>query len=420
MAGDSDDPAHRFANERGRVKQSDLSKDDVEAVLELLAALDPNDMSTTFVDDTGEQETLAYSSLMDYGRGLRDINNRIESDLLNASVAEIRDSFDAMLDDLADQTVRQRGAAARKFYRYHDTSVDPDKIPLVTVSHDSGVDERDILTEGDIEAIRDVCDNTRDRALVELLIYTGQRLRAIQTLRLKDIDLDDGVYYLNETVDGLKGADGKRPLLGAEKPVRQWLENHPTGNDDDYLITSLPSATGTKGPGEYLSKIAIYNRLRTLFERADVDKPDGQMAHTFRHYFVTVCYRDYDMDPATIKYLIGHEQGSTVMETTYQHLTDQDHIDAAREARNVDRGEDTETGTALTPAACPTCNEPLSSGAKACPDCGEIFAPDAKAAQESYQSDAEARIVEVESEQEARIIQGMLSDLRENPEDYLE
>lgn len=418
----SDDPLHRYANERQRVKDSDLSQADADAVLEFLAALDENDMTAVYRNEKGEQETLAYTSLMDYGRGLRMLGQELDCDLLRASLSDIQQATNEMVETLSKQTVRQRQAAARKFYRYHDeTAVNGGDIPLISVDSQSDVDERSTLTQSDIQSIRDACDNLRDRAMIELFIYTGQRLRAIQTLRIQDIDLDEGVYYLNTDEAGLKNADkvgGKRPLLGAEKHVRQWIKNHPTGEPDDYLITTLPSATRTNGPGEHLSKVAIYNRLDKLFRKADVDKPDGQMAHTFRHYFVTVCYRDYGMNPSTIKHLIGHTEASTVMETTYQHLTDQDHIDAARAATESGRDNDEERD-AFTPVKCPTCNEPLAPDAKACEDCGAVFAPNAQATKETLQGNAEERVIEAETETEAEIVRGVLQDIRKNPDQYL-
>lgn len=122
-----------------------------------------------------------------------------------------------------------------------------------------------------------------------------------------------------------------------------------------------------------------------MFDDAGVEKPDGQMAHAFRHYFVTVCYRDYGMDPSTIKHLIGYSDASTVMETTYQHLTDHAHVDAAREATGMETDASEESDQSLTPETCPTCNEPLPPNAKACPYCGMVFTPDAVAAQDAMQ-----------------------------------
>lgn len=427
MASRGDDPIHKYKKERARVKDSDLSKQDREAVLEFLAAFDENELSHTYTNGDGETETLSYNSLETYGRNIRLIGKASDCDLLDHDHDSLTAVFSDFLDDLGKQTVRQRQAAAIKFYRYHDTAVDPDALVLTKTENGSKVDERDMFTKEEVQALRDGCNNTRDRCLLELLVYTGQRIRAIQTLRIKDIDLDEGVYYLNTDELGLKGAEKtgkKRPLLGAEKAVRDWIDHHPTGNLDDYLITPIPSATNTSGDGEYLSLPAIRRGLQRIAERGGVyDRETGEgkppNPHNFRHYFVTVCYREYDMDPSTIKFLIGHSQDSTVMETTYQHLTDEDHINAARAKSGAGREADDPQGS-LTPETCPTCRENLPPNAKACPNCGQVFTPDARSAKEKMQSQAEDMVVEVEDEQEAKVVRAVLKDLRESPGDLLD
>jgi len=426
MAQRGDDPSHKYRKEIERIKSSALSQRDTDAVLECLSALDPNDMSAKFTNQHGRQETLSYSSLTGYGRGLRLLGKESDCELLEHTNDSLQRIFDSWLDGLAKQTVRQRQAGAIKFYRYHDTDVNPDGIVLIKIDQGGSVDERDMFTKEEIQAMRDASDNTRDRCLLELLVYTGQRIRAIQTLRLKDIDLEEGVYYLNTEEEGLKGADKngkKRPLLGAEKAVRQWMDNHPTGNPDDYLITHLPSASGTHEKGEYLSAPALRHRLWKMADEAgfyDHETKEGKSPnpHAFRHYFVTVCYREYDMDPSTIKYLIGHDQSSKIMETTYQHLTDEDYINDARRQSGAGREPD-EKQSSFTPETCPTCDEPLPPQAKACPDCGMVFTPDAQAAKDTLQEDAEQAIPEADSELEAKIVRRVLEDVRENPQEYL-
>jgi len=72
------------------------------------------------------------------------------------------------------------------------------------------------------------------------------------------------------------------------------------------------------------------------------------------------------------------------MESTYQHLSDDDYIETAEVAAGL---RDDEEQSPLTPDVCPTCGEPLSPSAKACPGCGEVFAPDSKMVEEKIQED---------------------------------
>jgi hypothetical protein len=202
-------------------------------------------------------------------------------------------------------------------------------------------------------------------------------------------------------------------LLGATKAVREWLKHHPTGEPDDYLITPLPSATNTtEDKGDYLSAPSIRGRLNTIADRAGVDKPNH--AHNFRHHFVTTAHREYDMDVSTIKHLIGHKPDSTVMENTYSHLTDDDHIQEARSsAQGVGKEPEDETRS-LSPETCPTCDENLSKDASACPSCGSVFTPDAKAVQDEIRQDMYQNKAEAEGDEEEAL--DKLKDLvKENP-----
>jgi integrase len=339
-------------------------------------------------------ETKEYGTLAAYAQSLKRFAQFAKTPLTEMSDDDVVNKLFEKLEtgshpDVKDNgysrgTLTQWQSAITKFYEYHSgLGIDHESI-VVKGQGDSTVDERDMYTREDIDKIRDAVTNTRDRCILELLLNTGQRIRAIQTLRIKDVDTEDAVYYLNTNADGLKGADKngkKRPLLGAKRAVYDWLKDHPTGEPDDYLITCLPTANrGT--PGEMLSQSNIRRRLKNIAEEADIDKPPNP--HNFRHYFVTACKRDYDMDEATIKHLIGHGPDSTIMESTYQHLSDDDHIEAAEVAAGL---RDEEEQSPLTPDVCPTCGEQLPASAKACPGCGETFAPDAKAVEEQIQED---------------------------------
>jgi integrase/recombinase XerD len=121
------------------------------------------------------------------------------------------------------------------------------------------------------------------------------------------------------------------------------------------------------------------------------------------------------MDPSTIKFLIGHEQDSTVMETTYQHLTDKDHINTAR--RKTDSGQEAdEKEGSLTPESYPTCREPVAPNATACSNCGQVFTPDARSAKDKIQSDADEKREEADDIDLLKPVDKIKRIRGENPE----
>jgi len=402
----------------GRLR-GDVSEPDAEAIRDLLDALDPQQPAKVFRANGNGREEKQSKTLSNYTSRLRLAATEVEGTLLDQTTDSINhlmadmasgDAEVAPADGYSKGSVGQYQSALKAFYRYHEEhEVNPEEIP-VFAPEDTSVDERDMFTVEEVQAMRDAIDSPRERCLFELLAYTGQRVRAVQTLRIKDIDLEDGVLYLNESAEGLKGAKGKRPLLGAEAYVRRWLDYHPTKEPEDYLIT--PQATGGGEPGGMLTQDTIRYHLRKIADKAEVEK--DVHPHIFRHYFTTIAKRDYDMDDAYIKHLRGDAPGSNVMETTYRHLSDDDAVDHARVATGE---KEPEPESPLSPEKCPTCGEILAPNAKACSTCGQVFTPDAKSAEEQIQADVKEdyRNTDPEDDEQQDKIDA-LDELLEDPE----
>ena len=401
----SDDPRTQYQNELSRLDKATtnghLSPDEAAAIRDFLKAKDPDNLSVTDADG----ETLEPSSLAAYAQALRLFGKRHDDPLTDTTADAVNEIMQAVTDGshpdvkddgLSKNTVAQHQSAARKFYQYHTTfDADADRIVIFRPKR-TPVDDRDLFDRDEVEAMRDVIDNPRDRCLFELLIFTGQRIRVLQTLRVKDVDTDEGVFWINAEANGTKGAEQngkKRPLLGAKRAVYDWLQYHPTGDPGDYLITIRPSANrGT--PGEKLHQTTVNRILKGIAEDAGVADRKNIHAHLFRHYFVTVAKRDYGLDNDTIKHLVGQQPDSKIMETTYSHLTDDDYIEAAEVATGI-REPDEDDGS-LTPNICGTCGTRLDPGAKACEACGTVYAPDAKAVQEQIEDQVKGSYAETD------------------------
>jgi len=415
-AVDGSDP-EAGRNERLDAKLGSLTEPDADAIKEFLSAKDKHDV--TVVDPEGEG--MEYSTLASYGQSLRVVATRAQTPLTELTADEINQLMQSVRlgehpsvkdSGLSTNTLIQHQSALRKFYRHHDFACDPESV-VIFDSPDTTVDERDMFSRDEIQDMRDVIDNPRDRCLFELLINTGQRIRAIQTLRIKDVDTDEGVFWLNTEADGLKGAEkngNKRPLLGAKRAVYDWLQYHPTGEPEDYLITGRPSSAKSD-PGGMLHQTTFGRILKGIANEAEVSKKPNP--HQFRHFFVTVAIRDYDLDNDTVKHLIGHSADSKVLETTYSHLTDDDYIEAAEIGAGLKEPEESDT---LTPQICPTCDTQLEPTAKACGGCGTVFAPDAQDALDTIEENKQDVLEDADSVAEVRDSDKVERILRENPE----
>jgi len=64
---------------------------------------------------------------------------------------------------------------------------------------------KDTLTEGEIARILAACRNSREKAMIALLAYSGIRANELCNLTVKDLDLDNGIV---QVIDGKGGKDG--------------------------------------------------------------------------------------------------------------------------------------------------------------------------------------------------------------------
>jgi integrase len=175
-----------------------IAEEDADLLLEFLDACDEN----VFGTQAPEVGTKAYSTLAAYAQNPRLTAAAAETPLAALTAGELNQVYSDMGKRLTGNTVQQRQSSARVFYRYHsELGVDPDAIHIVK-SEPSAVDPRDLFTRDEIDAMHAVIDNPRDRAIVDMCLYTGQRIRALQTLKVTDVDVEEGRFYLNPRRSG--------------------------------------------------------------------------------------------------------------------------------------------------------------------------------------------------------------------------
>lgn len=360
---------------------------------------------------TDKKQTRAYNTLANYYIYIGAFIERTGLHLETMAADDINETANAMLenahtgwDSPSRNTVRNYVGPLKKFYWFHrehrtdisDVYEDINGIP----TRPTTVEPRDMWEREEITAMRGEITNSRDRALFEFLLNTGQRIQAALTLRVKDVDVDKGRFYLNPSTipeaSGLKGADKnglERPLLGARAYMKRWLDDHPdSDNPEAFIFCALDSWGRTddewKAAKHHILDTTARRILKRIAKRAGVTKPSNP--HAFRHNFVTIAHGE-GMDPDTIRWMLGHGEGSRVMETTYKHLKNGEYIDNAEVAWGL---KERETTGKLTPAYCPTCSLAPEPGAKFCDNCGEQFALDqmkeAKAEDAVFTSKGEA------------------------------
>lgn len=390
---------------------------DADAIRAFIDTYNPNNLMKT--PPSGDS-TLTNGSCGTYLSRLTEAARRIS--LTDATADDVNGILQTLMDGGSKPwTVHGYSTAFKKFYGFHDFGPDPDEITSIDTPRGSSFDPKDMLTREEIHQLLDAADNPRDRAVFALLIYTGMRNNALRTLRVGDVNPHEGVWKANDEMpDGLKGLDkygNRRPLLGAVGPLREWLRYHTKGGDpnpDHYLITGLPKY-GKADPTSPVDGSTIRRVMDRLVDAADNPAIDRKPTnpHMMRHNFVTVCKRDYGLPDETVKFLIGHSPTSNVMETTYAHLSDDDHIQRAEEAAGIRDPEEAEESP-LTPDVC-ICGEPLPKAAKACSRCGAVYTPDAHAVADQLDADvkqsyAQTHPEDTSTQDKVEVLDNLLAD----------
>lgn len=413
------------------VADGELNKRDADSLLEWCDAYDPENATTTPNDADSDANrwgsTRQPSTLRAWLLAVTPFIKEVDGSIRDASADELNEAAQRMYDGESDavqkalskNSIRSKQNALKKFLRHIDGEATPDEIATFD-KQSTVVDPEDMLTREEFHALRQAPEHPRDRAIADLFLYTGQRNTALRTLRIKDIDLDDGKYRLNSDADGLKGADRIgtwNPLLGAVGSIRDWLNHHPAPDDPNaYLLTECRHSV-VRDPHSTISGDTVNRVLREAARVAMEEEPGIKNkpthAHAMRHNFVTMCKRDYDLDDDVIKRLIRHKPESDVMNTTYAHLSDSDYIQKAEEAFGLREEEDE---SPMTPDHCDQCREPLPPYARSCPRCGADYAPDSVTAQEKLKDDVEEKKEEAETLDRYKLLDKLDKLAEENPE----
>ena len=226
-------PRERLDGEKQRINSaaSDgrISPDCADALLEFADAVDESKARYEAYDSDGDAIEASAYTVKTYLSHLR-ATATDHIDLLDTTAEEFNAAMDARHDDhgVSKTTLRVYQIAGKHFYRYFDLGVDPSDITRYSERPSPKHDEADLFTEDEVNALRRACGETRNpvrnRALLELLIFTGQRISALVTLRINDVELnppgdDNNSYiYLNDDHDRENGgwAEGRtRPRTQA-------------------------------------------------------------------------------------------------------------------------------------------------------------------------------------------------------------
>ena len=158
---------------------------------------------------------------------------------------------------------------------------------------------KEVLTDENLEVLRDKCEEIRDLAMVELLTSTGIRVGELVRLNIEDID-----FYERECVVFGKGESERVVYFDARTKIHLMEYLQSRKDDNPALFVSLNS------PYDRLGISGIETRLRKLGNKCNINRVHP---HKFRRTMATNAI-DKGMPIEQVQKLLGHVQIDTTMQ----------------------------------------------------------------------------------------------------------
>ena len=158
---------------------------------------------------------------------------------------------------------------------------------------------KEVLTDENLEILRDNCEEIRDLAIVELLTSTGIRVGELVNLNIEDINF----YERGCKVFG-KGESERVVYFDARTKIHLMEYLQKRTDENPALFVSLNS------PFERLGISGVETRLRKLGKKCNIKKVHP---HKFRRTMATNAI-DKGMPIEQVQKLLGHVQIDTTMQ----------------------------------------------------------------------------------------------------------
>ncbi len=158
---------------------------------------------------------------------------------------------------------------------------------------------KEIISDEDIERLRDKCDCKRDLAMIDLLYSTGIRVGELVNLNISDVD-----FEARECVVFGKGGKERRVYFDAKSKLHLQAYIRSRSDDNEALFVTLDA------PYDRLKISGVEIRLRALGRSINLSKVHP---HKFRRTMATRAI-DKGMPIEQVQKILGHSQIDTTMQ----------------------------------------------------------------------------------------------------------
>ncbi|MDZ4834935.1 MAG: site-specific integrase [Candidatus Melainabacteria bacterium] len=154
-----------------------------------------------------------------------------------------------------------------------------------------------VLSKENIEAVFKILDNTRDKTIFALGIYTGMRIGEIIRLQQESVYTTDGGIRYQIVVKRLKKKNTTYSDIPVHPKLRSLLKEYKQiVRDDMFLFPSSESVSG------HISRARAHDILAGAFETL---KLDGASTHSMRRSCLTFMSR-IGIPLRTVQEISGH------------------------------------------------------------------------------------------------------------------
>lgn len=246
----------------------------------------------------GYSEQTLYGNKLD----LNKFNQYVNKAVVQVTTSDVR-SYLASRPDWSTGTVTKKLSTLKAFYRWmvaEEFILRDPTAKIRTPKQEKRLPKA--ISPNELEKVRDACESTRDRALVEVFYSTGCRLSELIGMKTEQIDWKTGSL----PVIG-KGNKERIVYLNGKAmfQVKKYLAERAEEEDDcEYLFTTILR------PYKQMSKAAVQKAVKKIEGRSDISK--HLTPHVFRHSMATMAI-DNGIELGDLQQLLGHSNPSTTL-----------------------------------------------------------------------------------------------------------
>lgn len=222
------------------------------------------------------------------------------------------------------------------------------------------IQSKDLLTDDDVLQLIQAAKRIggkyvkRNIAIIFVLLEGAYRPGELLDIRIGGIEFEKDFVRIHTT-----GKTGPKSLtlVASFVPIKEWLAEHPYGDDPDAFLFYHDNADG----------LIPYQRLSDLIK--NTRRISGIKKRIWPYLFRHTALTEYSKKLGNVAKIYGNWSSSSNMLAVYEHLANSDQEDAILKLHGLKK--DDTSKSILFSKSCPNCHKQNSSDKHHCIECGK-------------------------------------------------